>query len=235
VLLGQVAAETLKKTVGDSMRVGNSAFRVVGIYETGVSWEDVGAVISLRDAQALLHRPRQVSFYSIKLEHPAQAEQVLAQLRADFPELNISKTAELVDSLPDFQTADTLVYSVSLLAALAGGIGMMNTMLMSAFERTREIGTLRALGWRRRRILVLILKESLTLSVIGGIVGIGAGAGLGALMSRAPGLLRALQPALTLSVMLRALGMALLLGSVGGLYPAWWASRLSPAVALRYE
>jgi ABC-type antimicrobial peptide transport system permease subunit len=235
IILGKTAAETMDKKVGQTIKILNSNFRIVGIYETGTGFLDISGVISLREAQKLFRKPRQVGWYAIKLEDPKEADRIIAYLEKNFPEISVSKTSELTEALPDFKTIQTTETAISVLAILVGGIGMMNTVLMSVFERTREIGTLRALGWRKRRVLGLILRESLLLSLVSGVVGIIGGALLGRVGSLASGFGSMLQGSFSPALLIRALVMALVLGAVAGLYPAWWASRLSPVEALRYE
>jgi putative ABC transport system permease protein len=111
----------------------------------------------------------------------------------------------------------------------------MNTMLMAVLERTREIGTLRALGWRRRAILGLILKEALLLGFLGGIIGVFVAFGLVALVQLAPYYREMLTPIWSLEVFVRAFIVALFLGLVGGIYPSLRATRMQPVEALRYE
>jgi ABC-type antimicrobial peptide transport system permease subunit len=231
-LLGRTAADAMAMGIGESVNVFGSRFRVVGIYETGVAFEDSAMVISLREAQALFGGPRKVGFLGIALRDPRQVDSVLKELEERFPEISVSKTAEFADSLPDLQTMSAMIGAISFLAVLVGGIGMMNTVFMSVFERTREIGVLRALGWRKRRVLGMIMKESLLISAVGGVVGLLLGMGLGNLF---PLLLAYLEPFFSGELMVRALVLALVLGSIAGLYPAWWASRLDPLEALRYE
>jgi putative ABC transport system permease protein len=218
--------------VGESVNVLGSRFRVTGIYETGVAFEDSAMVISLREAQALFGGPHKVGFLGIALRDPRQVDSVLIELEERFPEVSVSRTAEFADSLPDFRAMDAMIGAISFLAVLVGGIGMMNTVFMSVFERTREIGVLRALGWRKGRVLGMIMKESLLLSAVGGVVGILLGVGLGNLF---PLLLAYLEPFYSGELLVRALVLALALGAIAGLYPSWWASRLDPLEALRYE
>ena len=231
-LVGRMAADTMGLEVGDSVNVVGRRFRMAGIFETGVAFEDSGMVISLREAQVLFGRPRKLGFLGIKLRDPRQADTVLQEMEEHFPEISVAKTAEFADSLPDFRAMEAMIGAISFLAVLVGGIGMMNTVFMSVFERTREIGVLRALGWRKGRVLVMIMKESLVLSGAGGVAGILLGIGLGKMF---PLLLEYLEPSYSGELLVRALILALVLGVIAGVYPSWWASRLDPLEALRYE
>jgi putative ABC transport system permease protein len=126
-------------------------------------------------------------------------------------------------------------WAISALALVVGGLGMTNTMVMSVFERTREIGVLRALGWRKPRVLGMIVRESVVLSLMGGIAGVLAGVALGSGLNLTRTVQGFLRLEYTPGLFAQAVGTALLLGVVGGVYPAWWASRLRPVEALRYE
>jgi putative ABC transport system permease protein len=137
--------------------------------------------------------------------------------------------------MPDMQAMDGMMAAISFLAVAVGGIGVLNTMLMSVLERTREIGVLRALGWRRRRVLGMIINESLLLGLLGGLVGILVAYGLTFLLNQIPMIGSILTPKWELVIFLRAVAVALLLGLLGGLYPAYRATRLQPVEALRYE
>jgi putative ABC transport system permease protein len=128
-----------------------------------------------------------------------------------------------------------IMSGISLLAVIVGGVGVLNTMLMSVLERTREIGVLRALGWKRRSILSLIFKESLILAFLGGLCGFGFGFGLIAVLQIIPGVGEFITPIWGWDIIGRAMTIALLLGILGGLYPAFRATRLRPVEALRYE
>jgi putative ABC transport system permease protein len=124
-------------------------------------------------------------------------------------------SGEVVGTSQGFQMARAMSWSTSLLAIIVGVLGVMNTMLMSVFERKHEIGVLLALGWQRARIMALILCESAAMGLLGGIVGV------------------FLEPDLGWTLALRAVVIAMLVGVVSGLYPAWRSSRLSPSLALQ--
>jgi len=229
-----MAADNLKKEVGDTIRIFESAYRIVGIYETGVPWEDGGGVIALKEAQALFRKPRQVGFYEIKLKSVDKADEVIGEIERRFPQVSVSKSAEFAERTPDIQTMRSIIPVLSSIAIIVGGVGMMNTMLMSVFERTREIGVLRALGWRRGRILWMILRESLALGLLGGLLGIVLGVGMIKAIERSA-LATMFRGAFSIGLFVQTLLIALALGAIGGLYPAWRASKLKPIEALRYE
>jgi ABC-type antimicrobial peptide transport system permease subunit len=235
VIVGRMAADQLGSEVGDTLRMMDSNFRIVGIYETGVVFEDAGVVIGLREAQALIGKPRQVQFYLISLVDPGQAEAVREELAAAFPEIDFSLTSELGEAMSDFRVMQEMVDQISFLAVFIGGVGMLNTMLMSVLERTREIGVLRSLGWRRLQVLGMILKESLVLGAVGGLCGIPLGLGLGSLIGSSGVWGGAIAPTYTPQIFVQAVAVAAVAGVIGGLYPAWRATRMRPVEALRYE
>ncbi len=236
IIIGRLAAESLHKRLGDSLRVVGSSFRVVGIYENGVPFEDAGAAIELGDAQRVFDRPRQVSFLAIAVKEPARASEIARQLEGQFPQIVVSRASALTQRMQDFKTLGALIGTLIVLAVVVGGIVMMNAMLMSVFERTQEIGVLRALGWRRLRVLRMVVAESLALSLLSVLAGSALGVGLCALLRLEPNYGRFfVTPAYTPRLFGQVLALALALGGLGGLYPAWRASGLSPIEALRYE
>jgi putative ABC transport system permease protein len=111
----------------------------------------------------------------------------------------------------------------------------MNTMIMSVFERTREIGILRAVGWRGSRVVRLVIGESLTLCVVAAVVGILFGIGATRLVTLVPAIGSVLEPAYPPDLFVRGAVIAVGVALVGALYPAIRAVRLSPMEALRHE
>ena len=129
----------------------------------------------------------------------------------------------------------TVPIRIRLLAMLVGGIVVANTMIMSIYERTREIGALRALGWSARRILSQILQESLYLCLLAALLGAALGVALLTAIAQLPFASSMIVPVWHIQTFVQAVAVALLLGLLGGLYPAWRASQLQPVEALRYE
>jgi ABC-type antimicrobial peptide transport system permease subunit len=235
IILGQQAADNLKLSVGDSIKLYETSFRIVGIYETGQSFEDGGAVVSLADAQAIFKKPRQVTFFEVQVRDPTQLDEIQARIEQLFDGLSVSEASDVVDEQYAVQSMRVMAWGIGLIAVLIGGLGMMITMVMSIFEQTREIGVLRAVGWRKARVLRLIMSQSLVLSALGGLLGVGIGLGLvwlinhtPAVSSFAPGVVRA-------PLLIQGMSVALVLGTIAGLYPAWRAAGLDPIEALHYD
>jgi putative ABC transport system permease protein len=235
IMIGKTVAEALKKKVGETLTLSNSRFKIVGIYTSSVSWEELGGIITLRDAQTFMGRPRKVSMFAVKLNDPSLALSVVDKINSQFPDVHAALSGEFADQMPDMEAMDAILIGISVLAIGVGGLGVMNTMLMAVMERTREIGVLRALGWRRRAILTMIIKEALLLAGLGALAGIIIAFGLVGLIMLEPSFGQALKPDWEIEIFIRAILVALMLGGFGGSYPAYRATKLQPVEALRYE
>jgi putative ABC transport system permease protein len=143
-------------------------------------------------------------------------------------------SSEFAQNTDDIQNMQSMVDAVVFMALLVGGIVILNTMVMTIYERTREIGTLRALGWKKRRILGMVVREAILISLLAGLVGILLGMGLTWLIALTPAT-SYLAATYNATILGQTILVAVVLGVLGGIYPAWRASRLSPVEALRYE
>ncbi|MBC8506347.1 MAG: ABC transporter permease [Anaerolineales bacterium] len=235
IMLGSMMAEAMNLSVGDSLELSSRRFKVVGIYESGVTWQEMGGVSTLRDAQNFMGRPHKVGMMMVKVHDPQQAEAVVAKINTQIPDAHASLSGEFAQEMPDMANANAMLGSISFLAIFVGGVGVLNTMLMAVMERTREIGVFRALGWRRWRILRLIITEALILGLLGGLIGIGLAFVFFNAFNAIPIYNGMLSARWELDIFLRAIAVALGLGLLGGIYPAFRATRLQPVEALRYE
>ncbi|MGO9465016.1 MAG: ABC transporter permease [Isosphaeraceae bacterium] len=239
VMLGTILAKNLGKGVGDTLSVYEGEdFRVIGVYRSSNVFEEGAMVVPLAQLQRLMQRQGQVTGLSVILDRSADQatlERVRRQVEALAPALHAMTTDEHVKSLTEIQLAKAMSWLTSTVALVLGTFGVMNTMIMAVHERTKEIGILRAIGWRRRRVAGLILLESVILSLVGAILG-GVGAGLLLrLLTFVPtvnGLIDGRVPPIVLAY---GLAIALLVGLCGGLLPAYRASRMLPTEALGYE
>ncbi len=235
LILGQTAAKNLNKTVGNTITIFGSNFTVTGIYQTGNFITDGGAFMSLNTLQNLTSNDGKLSEISVKATDNANVTTVSQAIENAYTnQLTATTAADQANRInQSLGFVNTASLAISLLAIVIGGIGIINVMIMSVFERTREIGVLKAVGWRSSRILTMILGESIILTLTAAVVGIVVGvAGVYVLL---PLIGSGFQPVLTVGILLRALGIAFLVGVIGGLYPAYRASRLPPTEALRYE
>jgi putative ABC transport system permease protein len=182
VMLGDFLAGNLNKKPGDTMEIQGSSFTVVGIYHGGSALEADAVVMPLDQLQKISGLVGKVSTFHIKLrptpagespdEYMKRAE---AQIEAALPGLRAMPAAERASNNQFVRLAHASAWGTSSIALLVGILGIANTMAMSVFERTREIGILRALGWRQWQVLTLIQVEAGVLGTAGGVVGIGLG------------------------------------------------------------
>ncbi len=251
VVLGRDVAEALfadKDALGQRVRAGGHAFRVVGVLETlgslfGRSLDNK-IIGPFNSALGRVASPRgwvdeiivQTPTPELVLEARYEVEGIMRSAHRLRPSETNSFSVETQDETLSFWDRISRILFIAFptlvaISLIVGGIVIMNIMLVSVMERTREIGVRKALGARRRDILTQVLIESSTLSLLGALVGVGIGAGLA-------GVVRAATP-LPAVVALRWVMVAVALGVgtgiLAGVYPASRASKLDPVDALRYE
>ncbi len=172
----------------------------------------------------------------LHLREDAEMAATIGAFEADerFGAFKIQSGQDYVGSFKQFDLIDRFAWGISLIAALVGAIGVANTMIMSVFERTREIGLLRAVGWSKGMIVKLIVWEGLILSIVGGVLGVVFGLMLELVASRLI-LFGWIEVYLDFPLFGQAILLAAVLGVGGSIYPGLRAASLSPTEALRYE
>ena len=176
VLLGQRRAAALNKKVGDTITFDADTqhpYEVVGVFKSHVVFEDSGAIVSFSDGQALTGK--RVTGFSVRVKRTTpdgQAEiaavkqkiEALRDPKDPTAKLDAQSPEKYVQSVSQLQLIRAVAWLVSAIAFAVGVITMLNTMAMSVMERTQEIGILRAVGWRRFRVVRMILGEAVVLA-----------------------------------------------------------------------
>lgn len=258
VLLGTEVAEELfgRKSglVGDKVRIDGQPFRVIGVLEekggSAMGSEDDQILVPLTTAQTrLLQRPTPnevdtIYVQALDADAVPQASHEITQILSarhrtmigeeDFSVLTQQDFLDLASTITGVLTI--FLGGIAAISLLVGGIGIMNIMMVSVVERTREIGLRKALGARRIDILSQFLIEALLFSLLGGFIGILLGWGLSVIVEQiAAGSGTPIVPVMSLDSILLAVLFSAAIGIFFGLYPANRASNLEPVEALRYE
>ena len=253
ILGAKVAADFFKgkSALNQRVRINSASYRVVGVMarkgQVGSQNADDQVFLPLSTFQGKLGRwwwRGRVATADIQAVSADKMDEASAQIAAlmrqlhhvkpDRPDdITINNQAEIAAVAEQTtRTFTFLLASIAGVSLLVGGIGIMNIMLVSVTERTREIGVRKAIGAKRRDILWQFLIESVVLSLLGGVIGIALGIGGAVLLGH---LSDDYTPILTLPPVLLAFGFAAAVGIFFGFYPAQKASRLTPIEALRYE
>lgn len=251
----------LDPVIGGSVKLDDTYYRVIGVIDSAVALPDTGEKAAdekkfemfipletmLQRYGEIIYKSRSGSFEAEKVEfhevtivvedpekvaEKADAVRHLLESNHEDPDFQVIVPVELLRQAERTKQIFTIVLgSIATISLVVGGIGIMNIMLASVTERTREIGIRRALGGRRRDITLQFLVEATLLSGVGGILGVALGLTVPAVVTQFSGMVTVVKPwapglALTISVFT---------GVVFGLYPALRAARLSPVEALRHE
>ncbi|ADI27792.1 ABC transporter permease [Geobacillus zalihae] len=246
VVLGATIAQTLfgfGDPVGQYVQIDGTSFKVVGVLASkggslGQSGDDV-ILMPLSTAQRLTKTMNIQTVY-IQADKASdvnfvmvEAKRLLAHLfpnnEDSYSVFNQQDLMETVSSVADTMTL--MLGGIAGISLLVGGIGIMNIMLVSVSERTKEIGIRKAVGAKRRHILLQFLVEAVVLSSCGGAIGVVLGFGVGQVLKSVMGMTISYSP----SVSLLAFLFSLLVGVVFGVFPANKAAKLDPIQALRYE
>ena len=241
VMLGKLLADGIHKGPGDTLDIQGSSYKVVGVYQGGSALEAGAVIMPLAELQKLSSLEGKVTAYHVKLratpgESPDERlHKAQAAIEAALPALRAVPAAERASNNQLVVLAHAAAWGTSAIALLVGALGIANTMAMSVFERTKEIGVLRSLGWAGRRIMALILIESAGLGFAGGLLGVVAGCIALRVLAALPQTANVVSTSMPWSTPVEAVGIAVLVGLAAGLLPAYRASRLSPVEAMRHE
>lgn len=246
IVLGANTAQNLfgfENPVGKDVQVNGSSFKIVGVLASkggsmGQSGDDV-IIMPLSTAQRIVKNTSIQTVY-VQVSSEEKLNTVMAQIQNKLAVMfsnkqdnySVFNQKDLVDTMSSVTGTMTMMLGgIACISLLVGGIGIMNIMLVSVSERTKEIGIRKAIGAKRRDILLQFLIEAVVLSSLGGLMGMGIGLLVAKVISMAAGM----TIAYSLPVTLLAFLFSLLVGVGFGVFPANKASKLHPIQALRYE
>ncbi len=260
VVLGSAVADTLfggeGGVVGQTVRMNGQPYRIIGVLAskggTGFGSQDDQVLVPLTTAQTRLTGGNRfrganvINQISVQAASADQVQPVIDGITEVLRErhgtveggddFTVQNQQDQLSALTSVTTTLTLFLGgIAGISLLVGGIGIMNIMLVSVSERTREIGVRKAIGARRRDILYQFLVESAVLSLVGGLIGVGVGWTIARLMGRVQLGGSAITPVVSLDSILLATGFSIAVGLFFGIYPATRAASLEPVEALRYE
>jgi putative ABC transport system permease protein len=252
VLIGSTLAANLQKQLGDVVVFGrddptdpSNRFEIVGIFKSPVVFEDGSAIVSIEEARVLTGS--RVTGFSVRvarsegIDHDAAVEEVRQQIEAlrdpadPTVRLAAMKPESYANNLAHLRMLRAVSWLVSSLGLVIGVIGMLNTMIMSVVERTQEIGILRAVGWPPVRIVGMIIGESVLLGIAAAVLGTIGAVAVTHVLTLFPQVNGFVEPGVSPRVALLGVGLTILIGVLGGLYPAVRAARLLPTEAIRHD
>lgn len=239
--------DSAQNVVGQSIRIDKQTFKIIGVTKekggSGMTNQDDTVYVPLTTAMKVLYGQNYLS--SISVEAKSEDVMVSAQdevgylllerhklsdpTKADFRIMNQSDILSTASSITG--TLTSLLSGIAAISLLVGGIGIMNIMLVTVTERTREVGLRKALGAKKKAIIYQFLTEAILLTVIGGVLGMILGIIISYVLSK----IMSLPFTISFSSIALAIGVSGVIGVVFGWYPAKKASDLQPIEALRYE
>jgi putative ABC transport system permease protein len=245
VLLGSGLARALKKQAGQLVEIEKTPFHIAGVFETDNVLESNTAAAPLADVQELMDRPGQVSEFQLRVIPAADSVPAIQALCHKIESLHDEQgrslgfkampTSQFVKSDMETRLTTGLAWGTTVITVILSLVGMLNTMLMSVLERTRELGILRAIGWTRGRVIRLILGESLLIGLAGSIVGALCAALCLQLLAEWSFTRNIVQPGLSAKGVLCAIALMLAAALAGSCYPAYRGASVAPTEALRAD
>jgi putative ABC transport system permease protein len=221
------------KTVGDTLEIGGKPFHIIGLYETGSMILDVIIIMDIDMARSVLKKSADsVSCIYVEGDAPEHNDALAAAIEKAHPGFDARSMGE---SRANFGALmgqiDTFLLMTVSLALVVGIVGIINTMLMSTTERFAEFGVLRTNGWSQGNILTLVTLESAYLGLLAGLAGCLLAWAAASIAN--PFIGGGIRLGMTPALWMMGIGLSVVMGTLGGLYPAWRAAQLVPMEAIR--
>lgn len=229
--------------IGQTVKINGMSFKVVGVLEQKFNGQersdDDQVIIPISVAQRLM-RAAVIRNFAIQASTPEAVDSVMEKMNSlltriykDTRSFRVFNQAQILSTLNTVTgTMMIILGGIATISLVVGGIGIMNIMLVSVTERTREIGIRKAIGAKKKNIMIQFLIEALMVTGMGGVIGIGLGVGI---IKLVVGGIMKYPEVYSLTWMIISFGVSLLVGVIFGLFPAYKAANLNPIEALRFE
>jgi len=244
VIVGSNLADQLNLKVGDNVRISPSSdepgkvFVVSGILQPTGSVVDVGCYMDLKQLQEIVHKRGRISMIMVKLRDPRLGESFKEKVERRYEDLDVVEPEQISENVGKvLDMLNSVLLSIGSISLLVGGLGIMNTTMVSVLERIREIGIMKAIGAKRSHVLAIFLTEAMITSFIGGILGAIGGALLANLASEIiPKIIGFPTPYKVFPALIFGpIALSVVLGVIAGFYPSWKGANVRPIEAIRYE
>jgi putative ABC transport system permease protein len=233
VLVGDTLARTLHVHAGASIAIKGHRYGVAGIYHSGVAYEDSGAVMALGEAQTLAGREHEETLVAIQLSPGAHATAAGKALERQFAGTEvITDPEQAARAGANGALITNAITAIIVVALIVGGIGVTNTMFMAVIERQGELALLSTVGWSPLRVGTLVVGEGIGISILGAAIGLILGVLGSQLLVDALGVGAYVSPSITGWGLERGLLVGIAIGALGGIYPAWRVTRMTPLKGL---
>jgi putative ABC transport system permease protein len=244
VLVGSIAAKRLNKIKGDRISIRGEEFTICGIFQSMNMLEDSTIVVPLSTLQRIKKTPSKITAINIKLDlsdllkldikqRRDITKEVQDKINSEFNDLEVKDVQDFVST--PFLTIFKFTWAISIVAFIIVTMGILNTMSTAVLERTKEIGILLAIGWRKMRVVKLVLLESAMYGLFGGITGIILGYTMMRILITMPQIQGFLVMRYDFSFIVKTVGLSLSISILAGIYPAIRAISIDIIEVLRYE
>lgn len=244
VLVGDTAAKRLNKGPGDRINIRGEEFRISGVFRSKSIMEEGCIIVPLETLQRIKKSVGKITAVNIRLDsgesiresainRQAISRKVQEAISGKFSDLEVKDVQGFIST--PFSIVFSFTWAISMVVFIVVVMGIVNTMTTAVLERRKEIGILMAIGWRKWRIVALVLLESVIYGFLGGITGIVLGYGMTELLTTVPVVQGFVSMSPDMIFIGKALFLSVLLGCLSGIYPALKAVSIEPIEVLRYE
>jgi len=232
-IISKDIADNYKKNIGSKIELDDGKkYTVIGILEESSVLGSI-IVVPLDRARELAHlKEDEVNSFTVQTKNPEDEKRIATLIKMKYPELEAITASQAVEETEDIMgIMDLFFYVMASISLIIAGIGIVNAMLMSVLERTKEFGVLKAVGWENDDLLKLIIEESILIGVVGGIIGIIISVAIVEILNN----YMPFSLLITKELIGEAFLFSVIAGIVGGIYPAWRVTKIDPIQAIRGE